>query len=310
MKIKYIGEFGLIKRIRKKPKNKDILVGIGDDAAIVKANNLQVLTTDCHVDEVHFSRKWFSPEQIGMKAIEANVSDVAAMGGKPKFVLVSLILPKELSVEFFDRMYKGMWKSCKKHSMEIVGGNITSGKQLSISITILGQVTKPCLRSTAKAGDLIFVSGYLGGSMAGLKLFQKGIKCHEKVKRCYLEPKADIISSERNSFFVNAMIDVSDGLASEIIHICNESRCGAVVHKDNIPVAEEVCKVAYFFGDAPKDYALYGGEDFGLVYTVPEKNLNKVSGFLIGEITKKRGIFLYSNGKKKILKGGYEHFKR
>ncbi len=143
MKIKEIGEFGLIDRITKKPKDKDVLVGIGDDAAVVKTKKgLQVLTTDCFVEGDHFKREWFTPKQIGMKAIEINVSDVAAMGGIPKYVLVSLCLPEDLDVDFVEDMYKGMWKTCDKYNIEIIGGNMTHSKQIVISITLTGEVNK------------------------------------------------------------------------------------------------------------------------------------------------------------------------
>jgi thiamine-monophosphate kinase len=143
MKIKEIGEFGLIDRITKKPKHKDIVVGIGDDCAVVKTKKgLQVLTTDTLVEGDHFKREWFSPKQIGMKAIEINVSDVAAMGAIPKYVLVSLALPKDLDVEFVDGLYNGMWKTCDKYNIEIIGGNMTHSKQMVITITLIGEVDK------------------------------------------------------------------------------------------------------------------------------------------------------------------------
>ena len=312
MKIENIGEFGLIDRIRKKARNKNIKVEIGDDAAIVKVGNkLQVLTTDCLVEGDHFTKKWFTAKQIGMKAIEINVSDIAAMGGKPKYVLVSLVLPKDLDVKFVSEMYKGMWKVCEKYNCEIIGGNMTHGDKIVISVTLTGEVEKKnlCLRKNAKAGDFILVTGYSGGGRAGLRLFQKKVKGFEKVRKAYLEPRAHLKSALRNAPFANAMEDVSDGLASEIKHICDESNCGAVIYKENIPINDDVRKVAKRLCEDEYECALYGGEDFELAFTVPEKNLSKVSGYLIGEITKKKGVRLYSNGREKeILGKGYDHF--
>jgi len=312
MKIKDIGEFGLIDRITKKPKDKDILVGIGDDAAVVKTDKgLQVLTTDCLVEGDHFRREWFTPEQIGMKAIEINVSDIAAMGATPKYVLVELALPGNLDVKFVEELYKGMWKVCDKYDIEIIGGNMTHCDNIVISITLTGEVDKKnlCLRSGAKPGDFIFVSGHLGNGRAGLRLFQENLKGFEKVRKAYLEPKAQLETALKIAAYSNSMIDVSDGLAPEVKHICDESKCGAIIYKDKIPVKDEVREVVNELREDEYDYALFGGEDFELVFTVSKDNLDKVNGFLVGEITKNKEIRLFSNGKEKALtKKGYDHF--
>jgi len=310
-KIKDIGEFGLIDRIAKKSKNRDVLVGIGDDAAVVKTKGLQVLTTDCLVEGDHFRREWFTPKQIGMKAIEINVSDVASMGAIPKYVLVSLALPRDIDVEFVEGMYKGMWKVCDKYKIEIIGGNMTHSENIVISITLTGEAEKKnlSLRNGAKPGDLIFVSGYLGNGKAGLRLFQEKLDGFEKVRKKYLEPKAQLKTALKVAPYVNSMIDVSDGLAPEVKHICDESKCGAIIYKDKIPINDEIRGVAKNLGEDEYDYALYGGEDFELVYTVSKDKLGKVKGFLVGEITKSKCVMLSINGKEEeILKSGYDHF--
>jgi thiamine-monophosphate kinase len=314
MKVKDIGEFGLIGRISKKPKDKDILVGIGDDAAVIKTKKgLQVLTTDCLIEGDHFNIEWFTPFQIGMKAIEINVSDVASMGAHPNFVLVSIALPNNLDVDFVENIYKGMWKSCDEYNIEIIGGNMSHSDKIVISITLIGEVQNKnlCLRSGAKPGDLIFVSGRLGYGRAGLRLYQEKIKGFEKVKKCYLEPKAQLKTTIDIAPYVNSMIDISDGLAPEIKHICNQSRCGAIIYKNKIPISEEVRNVAKKLGEDEYEYALFGGEDFQLLYTVSKKNLDKVNGFLVGEVVKDKKICLFSNGKEeKIKEKGYDHFSR
>ncbi len=312
MKVKDIGEFGLIDRITKKPKDKDILIGIGDDAAVFKTRKgLQVLTTDCLVEGDHFRREWFSSAQIGMKTIEVNVSDIAAMGAIPKYVLVSMALPNNIDVEFVDGLYEGMWKTCEKYNIEIIGGNMTHSEKIIISITLTGEVDNKnlCLRSGAKPGDFIFVSDHLGNGRAGLRLFQEGIDGFEKVRKHYLEPKAQLKTALKISPFVNSMIDVSDGLAPEIKHICNQSKCGAIIYKDKVPISDEVRAAAEKLGEDEYDYALFGGEDFELVYTVSKENLEKVNGFLVGEITKNKKISLFSNGKESAIEEkGYDHF--
>jgi thiamine-monophosphate kinase len=314
MKVKDIGEFGLIDRITKRSKDKKILVGIGDDAAIYRTEkDFQVLTTDCLVEGDHFRRDWFNSTQIGMKAVEINVSDIAAMGALPKYVLVSMALPKDLDVEFVDGLYEGMWKTCDKYGIEIIGGNMTHSEKILISITLTGEVDNKnlCLRSGAKPGDYILVSGYLGNGRAGLRLFQKGIKGYEKVRKYYLEPHAQLKTALKISPFINSMIDVSDGLAPEISHICEQSKCGAMIYKDKIPISDEVRAVAARLGDNEFDYALFGGEDFELVYTVSKENIDKINGFLIGEIIKNKKISLFFNGEEKAIEEkGYDHFSR
>ena len=312
MKVKDIGEFGLIDRISKRSIDKKILVGIGDDAAVFKTDEgLQVLTTDCLVEGDHFRRKWFTAKQIGMKAIEINISDIAAMGAIPKYVLVSIALPRNIGMEFVDELYKGMWKKCNKYNIEIIGGNMTHCEKIVISITLTGEVNKKnlSLRSGAKPGDFIFVSGHLGNGRAGLRLFQEGIVGFEKVQKCYLEPKAQLKTALDIAPYVNSMIDVSDGLAPEVKHICDESKYGAIIYKDKIPISDEVRIIAQRLGDDEYDYALYGGEDFELLYTVPKEKLDNVKGFLVGEIIKNKKINLYFNGKEKaIAEKGYDHF--
>ena len=312
MKVKDIGEFGLIERITKKLKDKDVLVGIGDDAAVIKTEKgLQVLTTDCLVEGDHFRREWFTPEHIGMKAIEINVSDIAAMGAIPKYVLVELALPIDLDVEFVEELYKGIWKVCDKYNIEVIGGNMAHCENIVISITLTGEVDKNnlCLRSGAKPGNFIFVSGHLGNGRAGLRLFQEDLKGLEQVRKSYLEPKAQLETALKIAPYANSMIDVSDGLAPEIKHICDESNCGAIIYKDKIPIKDEVRNVARTLNEDEYDYALFGGEDFELVFTVSKEKLDKVNGLLVGEIIKNKEIKLYSKGKEKeITESGYDHF--
>lgn len=310
-KIKDIGEFGLIDRISKKPVDKNIIVGIGDDAAVIQTKKMIVLTTDCLVEGDHFRKKWFTPEQIGMKSIEINVSDIAAMGAKPKYVLVSLAIPKDLDVKIFEGIYKGMWNVCKKYKIEIIGGNMTHCENIVISITLVGEVEKKnlSLRSGAKPGDYIITTGHLGYGRAGLRIFQEKLKGFNEVKKKYLEPKAQLKKALKLAPFVNSMIDISDGLTSEIKHICNESNCGAIIYKNKIPISDEVRDIANKLSESEYDYALFGGEDFELVCTVSKENIDKVNGFLVGEITETNEIRLSSNGKETIIdKKGYDHF--
>ena len=311
MDINKIGEFGLIDIIRKKVKNKDknIKIGIGDDCAVVKiGNKLCLFTTDALVEENHFSLDYFKPEQIGKKAIEINVSDIASMGGKPKYALISIGLRKNLELDLFDRIYSGILEAAKKYNIEVIGGNITKSKDIIIDVNMIGFVKKKelCLRKDAKPGDFILVTGELGGSAAGLDLLRKNISGFEEIKKKHLEPKANLHKVRRFLKYINAMEDISDGLASEINHICEESKVGAVLYGGKIPIDYTIKEI---YKKKALDYALFGGEDFELVFTVSKKNLKKVRGFVVGRIRKKQGIFLFRRGKEEqILSKGYDHF--
>ena len=313
------GEFELIKRIGKKTKlfSKDVLIGIGDDAAVLKAGKKYLLfTTDMLVEDDHFSLKYSTPEQIGMKAIEVNVSDIAAMGGLPEHALISLALPKDIELKFIDGLYKGLNKAGKKYKINIIGGDITHSKQIVINIAMLGFAEKKnlCLRKDAKVNDIICVTGDLGKSTAGLWLLLKNKK-GESIKP-HLEPKARLDFSKKIAKYANAMEDVSDGLAQEVRNICNESKVGAVIYKEKIPLSKSTIDDAKKVNKNPYDFALYGGEDFELVFTINKKNLSLLNEklkdkiYVVGKIlNKKQGIYLLDKNKKTKLKKGYDHFK-
>ena len=260
------------------------------------------------------------------------------MGGFPKYALTSIIMPKTTSVDFIDGLYDGLNKAAKKYKISIIGGNLSSGDKISITLTIVGFVEKKnlCLRSNAKVNDLILVTGNLGSSRAGLELFRSN-KSGSSINY-YLNPASKLnIARQLIKYGINAMEDVSDGLASEIINICSESNVGAVIYKEKIPLKSSTIIDAKKIKKDPYDYALYGGEDFEMVFTISQKSkrflghkklqsnffvnnnkfkkLNmvnkKIKFSVVGEILpKKQGIYLLDKGKKKKLKYGYEHFKK
>ena len=320
MQIKNIGgEFGLIDRISRNIRlySKDVAVGIGDDAAVLRynKNNYMLFTTDMLVEKDHFSLKYSTPLQIGMKAIEQNVSDLAAMGGIPKYAVVSLALPNEISVEFIDGLYKGINKKSKKYKIDIVGGNITHSKEIVINVALIGLVEKKylTLRSGAKIGDLIFCSGDAGKSTAGLELLRHN-KNGKSIKK-HLEPECRLeLARKLVKVGINSMIDVSDGVASEVRHICDESKVGAVIYADKIPISKNTINDAKKVGKDAVDFALYGGEDFELVFTANKTKLNELKKYdvkAIGEVVdRKNGIKLIRNNKKTNIESGFDHFKR
>lgn len=320
MKIKGIGgEFALIDRIKNKIKihSKDVIVGIGDDAAVLSydKNSYLLFTTDMLVENDHFSLKYSTPKQIGMKAIEQNVSDIAAMGGLPKFALVSLALPDSINIGFVDNLYDGINQSSKKYKISIVGGNITHSREIVINVALIGFAEKKylALRSGAKANDLVFCSGDVGKSTAGLELLRNNLKGNSIKK--HLEPRCRLdLARKLAKIGISSMIDVSDGVASEVRHICKQSNVGAIIHADKIPISKDTIIDAEKVGKTALDFALYGGEDFELVFTANKsklKQLKKYDVTLIGEIVdKKKGIKLIKNGKKLNLESGFDHFGR
>jgi len=311
MKLKEIGEMDLIKRIARKARNRNVLVGIGDDGAVLKfAGKKLVVTVDALVENDHFSLDWFSPEQVGMKAVEINVSDIGAMNAKPLYALVSLCLRKNTPLSFVDGLYNGIYSAARKYQVDVIGGNMTHGNQIVVDITLIGEAREKIpLRSGAKPGDLIIASGKFGASTAGLNLFLKKKPGFPAVKKTHLEPKAQLKKAYALAKYASAMEDCSDGLASEVRNICAASKCGAVIEWEKIPVSSETKRAARALGKKAKDFALFGGEDFELIATVPKRHAKKVKGFVVGRVIKGRKIFLERNGVRKELgKAGFDHF--
>lgn len=296
--LKNIGEFGLIDRIKKSVKSDaSVIKGIGDDCAVLKFDRYryQLFTCDMIVENTDFTLK-DSPFLIGRKSLAVSISDIAACAGLPQHCLVSMGISKDTSVEFVDEILKGILSLAKKYSINLVGGDLSRAKQLTIDVSMLGVVEKKnlVLRSGARIGDIIFVTGKLGGSISG-----KHLRFTPRLKEARYLVK---------NFKVNSMIDVSDGLAQDIGHILKESSAGATIYEGLIPVSKEARNL---------NDALYGGEDFELLFTMSRAESKRLlakgaNDFRpIGEITDKRyGLRLVDKrGKEKIIKPkGFRHF--
>jgi thiamine-monophosphate kinase len=261
----------------------------------------------------HFRLDWMTPKQVGAKAVEANVSDIASMGGLPKYALVSIALPEDAEIEMVGELYAGMRKAAAKYGLEIVGGNTTHSRTMTIDLSIIGFVEKDrlTLRSGAKVGDLICTTGDLGKSTAGLELLRARKKGYTQY---YKNPKCRLREARKIAEHANSMIDVSDGLASEVGHICKMSGVGAEVYAEKIPISAKTRAAARAVGKNPLNYALHGGEDYELVFTVPKSKLKKIKVAcpitVVGRILpKKAGRWLLEGGKTKPLGGGFDHFK-
>lgn len=308
------GEFRLIEEVAGKPGSKQVVVGVGDDAAVLDygTDKLLLWTTDMLCEGDHFRLDWSTPAQIGMKAMHANISDIAAMGGTPAHVLVSLSVTRKTEVEWVRELYRGMNSVADMLGFEIVGGDTTHSSMHVINVTVLGTVQEDelCLRSDAKAGDLICVTGDVGKSMAGLRLLLEGV---DGDFSGHLEPKCRLSEAHGIAPYANAMIDVSDGIASEVRHICGKSGVGALVERNKIPVSESTVESGEKLGEDPVDYALNGGEDFELLFTIPEEKLGEINVdcpvTAIGKITgKEDGVKINNNGDMSELTGGFNHF--
>ncbi|MCM8781443.1 MAG: thiamine-phosphate kinase [Candidatus Omnitrophica bacterium] len=253
MDLENIGEFGLINRIAKDIKvgRLGVVKGIGDDTAVLSwtRNNYLLATTDMLIEDVHF-RRTAPPTRIGWKAICCGISDIAAMGGIPKWALISCGLPRDLGVKYADRIYSGIKKAAKDFGISIIGGDTNSSKKIILDVTLLGEVKKKnlVLRNGAECGDFIFVTGFLGGSIYG--------------KHLNFTPRLKEAQALVTNFKINSMIDLSDGLASDLLHILKQSGMGAIVYKELIPKSKEAKSIENAFSD---------GEDFELLFTMSKK---------------------------------------
>ena len=296
--ISSLGEFGLIEHLTKniELQNASSVVGVGDDAAVIDHFGKQtVITTDLLIEGVHFDLAYTPLKHLGYKSVIVNLSDVYAMNAIPTQIILSIGISNRFSVEAVDEIYEGVYTACKKYGVDLVGGDTTSSqKGLIISVAAIGEVTpdKFVKRSTAKKGDLLCISGDLGAAYIGLlflerekKIFlenpqiQPDLEDETYVIGRMLKPEAkkDIIEFFAKSEIVpTSMIDISDGLSSEILHICKESGLGCVLYEEKIPIAEEMKKAAFKFKIDPTACALSGGEDYELLFTIRQEDHDKL----------------------------------
>jgi thiamine-monophosphate kinase len=288
MRVKDLGEFPLIERLRQitAVEQADIVVGIGDDVAVLNDGSPQgylLATVDSMVEDVHFLRDLTTPEQLGRRTLAINLSDIAAMGGVAQFALVALVLPNHINVPWIEGMYRGMQEEAARAGVAVVGGNVTSSPAtLSVHITVLGRVQPEhlLLRSGARPGDRILVTGRLGSANAGLRLARAtrerpGWDAHlppaeqHALLSHYLTPtprlrEAAAIAATGGA---TAMIDISDGLSSDLSHICEQSQVGAHIHAAHLPISDAVQQVAAALVLPPEPLALTGGDDYELCFT-------------------------------------------
>jgi thiamine-monophosphate kinase len=336
--VNQLGEFGLIEHLTKNHilRNPSSIKGVGDDAAVIRNGDLAtVVSTDFLIEGIHFDLAYTPLKHLGYKAVAVNVSDIAAMNAVCKQITVSIAFSNRFSVEALNELYEGIYAACAKYGVDVVGGDTTSApKGLFISITAIGQAAEADIvyRNGAKPGDILCVTGYLGSAFLGLQILEREkqvyiaaplaqpeLEGHEHVVGALLKPEARVDMIKRFKEFglkPTAMMDVSDGLASEIFHICKQSGTGAVVEEDQIPIHKDAYELAAMtFQIDPTVCAMNGGEDYELLFTVSPADLNKVREmpgiYIIGEIKPKEdGIQMHSKGDKfyDIEAQGWVHF--
>ena len=322
-----IGEFGLIKHLTQhiELQNPSSIRGVGDDAAVIEYKNKQIIvTTDMLLEGVHFDLAYVPLKHLGYKAVIANLSDVYAMNAEPRQITVSIALSNRFSVEAAEELYAGIYLACKRYEVDVVGGDTTTSKSgLVISITAIGEADKDDIvyRNGAREKNLICVTGDLGGAYVGLQLLEREKKIYldnpkiqpelegnDYILERQLKPEArKDISSLLKELKVKptAMIDISDGLASELLHICTQSGVGCSLYEEKIPLDPTTYSRAREFNLDPTLCALSGGEDYELLFTIDLADFEKVKGnpdiTVIGHITDK------NSGCQLISKSGTQH---
>jgi thiamine-monophosphate kinase len=330
-----LGEFGLIDRIHSKftSQNTETIKGIGDDAAVIDVGDKYMLvSTDMLLEGIHFDLSYTPLRHLGYKAVAVNVSDIAAMNGIAKQITVNIGLSNRISVEAIDELYEGIRFACDDYKVDLVGGDTTASRSgFVISVTATGFVEKDKIsyRNGAKANDILCVTGDLGAAYFGLQVLEREKQVYlanpemqpELQEKEFLvgkllkpEARTDIVH-ELNELGVvpTAMIDISDGLASELMHLCTQSGVGAMVFEDKLPIDDQTMLAATEFSISPITAALNGGEDYQLLFTVKQEDFEKIKNlsdvFPIGYITANQTVelALTSGGTAAIKAQGWNH---
>ncbi|MGF7232722.1 thiamine-phosphate kinase [Arachidicoccus sp.] len=294
-----LGEFGLIEHLTKNFEiyNASTIESVGDDAAVIDHFGKQtVVTTDLLIEGVHFDLMYTPLKHLGYKSVVVNLSDVYAMNAQPTQITVSIGISNRFSVEALSEFYEGVYAACEKYQVDLIGGDTSaSQKGFIISVTALGEVApgKYVKRNTAQKGDLICVSGEVGGAFLGLTLLERERKIYLEnpkvqpdlegedyiVGRLLMpEARKDIIDFfEKNEIIPTSMMDVSDGVSSEVLHLCKQSILGCRLHEEKLPINEKARQAAFKFGLDPTVCALNGGEDYELIFTLKQEDYDKIT---------------------------------
>jgi thiamine-monophosphate kinase len=331
MKLAGLAESELVAAIRRDfdGKGRGLELGIGDDAAVLRAGGTKklLLTTDLLVENVDFRRSFHPPYLLGRKSLNVNLSDIAAMGGRPRWALLGLALPRNLDTRWVEEFFRGFRSACRDEDVLLVGGDLSAAEAIMISVVVAGQAHRVVSRRGARPGDILFVSGTLGDAAGGLRLLKivgrPGLRLKRRsapgpdfrLRQAFLDPRPQVklglkLAARR---LASAMIDISDGLSTDVHNLCRESGVGAEIWAENIPLSTELKRVF----PSPLRLALHGGEDFQLLFASPRRcwpGLRQMSRSVpltpIGRVVRGREIMLVGPGRKKRLlpARGWQHF--
>ena len=326
--IEETGEFSIIRRlasISSSHIHPPVIRGVGDDAAVyrTKSGVVQVVTTDAFIEGHHFDLSFYDMHHVGYKAMVVNLSDIAAMNARPVLATVALGMPGSFSMENLEDLYRGLTKAASEHGVQVVGGDTTCAPVLMLSITVIGEAGESVIvyRNGAKPGHILCVSGSVGEAATGLDILRNNVDPRVLGDTLWNSlvfrhrspiPRLDLIEEwARKGVQPSALIDISDGLANELHHICEASGCGAILSESSLPLPPEVHTGATE-PRSPLDYALNGGDDYELLFTAPSELLGEMSPDLfttIGMMTEKDVLIRRKDGTLEPLKpGGHDHF--
>ena len=333
-----LGEFGLIDHLTKRFKSKQAStkLGIGDDAAVISISDTEsmLVSTDFLIEGIHFNLMYMPLKHLGYKAVAVNVSDICAMNGKAEQITVSMAVSSKFPVEALEELYEGIHLACEAYGVDLVGGDTTASYSgLTLSVTAIGraETAKIAYRSGAKENDLLIASGDLGGAYVGLQVLERekqvfqanpeiqpDLDGHDYIVQRQLKPEArlDIVQFLKELDVVpTSMIDISDGLASEVLHLCKSSKVGCRVYDEKIPIDTQTSMTAIEFNLDPATCALNGGEDYELLFTISQSDWDKIKGnphmTAIGNITDaSEGAYLVgkSGSVIELRAQGWDHF--
>lgn len=309
--------------VRKPPR---LIMGIGDDCAVFEVNGDRygLITTDISIEDRHFRRALSSPQDIGFKAMMSNISDIASMGGAAQYAFISIGIPQSCAEEYVLALYDGMIDAANMAGVALAGGDISKSAHLVLNIALYGEARKRHLttRSGAKPGDIIYLTGALGDSRAGLEILLSGETSaadrYPALMEKHNRPVArfGIVTEIIQMFNPTSMIDVSDGVLSELWHICEESKCGFRLIEDKIPLSADLRRYAAEKNRGPLDYALHSGEEYELLFTSPKDitrtmsvNINKIPVTVIGSITEKGFVTVRNSREAEAPISGFDHFR-
>jgi thiamine-monophosphate kinase len=326
MKLSECGELGLISLLQHSlgvRRKQEVLLGLGDDCAVIQAGSTHMLlTSDMLVEGVHFERRLIPPRLLGRKALSVNLSDLAAMGGIPRYGLLSVGLPPELEVGYFEELVCGIEEVAGPVECDIVGGDTTAAPQVVINLALVGEAPRPVLRSRGRAGEAVYLTGPTGLAAAGLEVLRAG-KAEEfpRLVKAQNDPEARLVAGLElaASGLVGAMIDVSDGVARDLGHICRLSDVGALVEEALLVVDDDVRRSAKLLGRRELAWVLGGGEDYELLFTAFPAHEPKLAELMakagcrllrIGELKRGTGVTLAgADGEMRSVTGlGFDHF--